>query len=99
VRIPLPKLMRHWRECEFERHLQPRGARFGLRLWAFCARRPRLYRWLANRAARILRLLGGRTGRIRRLPLAKGWSAWRDMPVPEGQTFQQQWAQRTGRSL
>ena len=25
VKIPLPKLMRHWREREFERHLTPRG--------------------------------------------------------------------------
>ena len=25
VRIPLPKLMRHWREREFERHLTPEG--------------------------------------------------------------------------
>ncbi|MGH6961384.1 MAG: LutB/LldF family L-lactate oxidation iron-sulfur protein, partial [Dongiaceae bacterium] len=40
MRIPLPKLMRHWREREFERHLQPAAARYGLRLWAFFARRP-----------------------------------------------------------
>src|SRR5690606_32680493 len=37
VRIPLPKMMRHWREREFERHLQPAAARYGLRLWAFLA--------------------------------------------------------------
>ena len=44
VRIPLPKLMRHWREREFERHLTPRAVRQGLALWSFVARRPRLYR-------------------------------------------------------
>ena len=27
VRIPLPKLMRHWREREFERHLTPSAVR------------------------------------------------------------------------
>ena len=40
VRIPLPKLMRHWREREFERHLNPAAARTGLGVWAFFARRP-----------------------------------------------------------
>ena len=30
VRIPLPKLMRHWREREFERHLTPATVRSGL---------------------------------------------------------------------
>ena len=40
VRIPLPSLMRHWREREFERHLTPRAVRQGLALWSFVARRP-----------------------------------------------------------
>src|SRR5207248_5599135 len=31
VRIPLPNLMRHWREREFERHLSPATARSGLK--------------------------------------------------------------------
>ena len=30
MRIPLPKLMRHWREREFERHLTPATVRSGL---------------------------------------------------------------------
>ncbi len=37
VRIPLPKLMRHWREREFERHLTPATVRSGLPLWGFFA--------------------------------------------------------------
>src|SRR3984957_7139135 len=40
VKIPLPGLMRHWREREFERHLTPKGVRQGLALWGFFARRP-----------------------------------------------------------
>ena len=40
VRIPLPKLMRHWREREFERHLTPGAVRTNLALWGFFARRP-----------------------------------------------------------
>ena len=43
VRIPLPKLMRHWREREFERHLSPATVRTGLAAWGFLATRPRLY--------------------------------------------------------
>jgi L-lactate dehydrogenase complex protein LldF len=91
VRIPLPKLMRHWREREFEKHLTPSAARFGLKIWASLARRPALYRVVAGLAARSLRLIGGKSGRIRHLPLASGWTAWRDMPAPQGKTFQQQW--------
>ena len=91
VRIPLPKLMRHWREREFEKNLQPSSARMGLKLWVYCARHPRLYRWCANLGARLLAMLGGKSKRIKRLPLVKGWTAWRDMPAPPGKTFQQQW--------
>ena len=40
VKIPLPKLMRHWREREFERHLTPGAQRSNLNLWAWFARRP-----------------------------------------------------------
>ncbi|MDQ2696390.1 MAG: LutB/LldF family L-lactate oxidation iron-sulfur protein [Pseudomonadota bacterium] len=94
VRIPLPGLMRHWREREYEQHLQPAAMRFGLRTWAFFARRPRLYRLLARLGARALKVMGGKDRRIRRLPLAGGWTAWRDMPAPQGRTFQEQWAAR-----
>ena len=34
VKIPLPNLMRHWREREFERHLTPHAVRTNLALWA-----------------------------------------------------------------
>jgi L-lactate dehydrogenase complex protein LldF len=87
VKIPLPGLMRHWREREFERHLTPSTARTNLKLWAWFAQRPPLYR-LATRAAALgLNLLGGRKGRFRSLPFAGGWTAGRDLPAPEGDTF------------
>ncbi len=94
VQIPLPKLMRHWREREFEQHLTPMPTRFGLGVWAFFAKRPKLYRRAASFAAWALRRLAGGAGRIKCLPLAKGWTAWRDLPAPPGRTFQQQWAAR-----
>ncbi len=93
MRIPLPKMMRHWREKEFERHLQPTPARFGLGAWAFLARRPRLYRWASRAAAAALRAFGRGKGRIASLPFVGGWTDWRDLPAPEpGGTFMARYA-------
>ena len=94
MRIPLPRLMRHWRTQEFERHLTPRTVRSGLRLWAFFARRPALYRRMSGLGARLLGLLAGKRGRLRRLPLAGGWTRHRDLPAPEGRSFQALWRER-----
>ncbi len=94
MRIPLPKMMRHWREREFERHLTPAAARAGLGLWAFVARRPRLYRLASGLKARLLAALGGKHGRFARVPLAGGWTAHRDLPAPEGRSFMDLWAAR-----
>ncbi|MEX0589451.1 MAG: LutB/LldF family L-lactate oxidation iron-sulfur protein [Xanthobacteraceae bacterium] len=94
VRIPLPKLMRHWREREFERHLSPATVRWGLGFWAAFARRPWLYRPATRLAMKMLALFGGSRGRIHWLPLAGGWTRHRDFPVPERDTFQAQWKQR-----
>lgn len=91
VRIPLPKLMRHWREDEFSKHLSPKAVRWGLGSWAFFAKRPALYRWLAKGSNTFLRLMAGKKGRIKRLPLAGGWTDWRDMPAPSGKTFMEQY--------
>jgi L-lactate dehydrogenase complex protein LldF len=93
MHIPLPKMMRHWREREFERGLNPAAQRYGLKFWAFLARRPTLYRWAASVAIPVLSALGGRKGRLRSLPLAGGWTKHREMPAPEGKTFMQQWRQ------
>ena len=94
MRIPLPKMMRHWREREFERHLQPARMRLALKGWAFLARRPALYRIGARIAAFLLGLAGRRRGAFRSLPLAGGWTMSRDLPAPEGATFQAQWRAR-----
>jgi L-lactate dehydrogenase complex protein LldF len=95
VRIPLPSLMRHWREREFERHLTPRAVRQGLALWSFMARRPRLYRRLTTLANRVLALFGRAQGRYQTLPLAGGWTRFRDFPAPPpGGTFHAQWRGR-----
>ena len=87
VRIPLPALMRRWRNVARERRLGK--GRAALAAWAWTARRPRLYRVVARLAARALKAIGGR--RIGRLPLAREWTAARDLPKPEGRSFIDRW--------
>ncbi|MFK8032895.1 MAG: LutB/LldF family L-lactate oxidation iron-sulfur protein [Hyphomicrobiales bacterium] len=94
MRIPLPKMMRHWREKEFERHITPGGIRRGLGIWAFVAKRPKLYHAGTKLVIGVLGKFAGKSGAFKKLPLAGGWTKHRDLPAPEGQTFQQQWAER-----
>jgi L-lactate dehydrogenase complex protein LldF len=98
MRIPLPKMMRHYREREFERGLLPRAVRSGLGAWAFVVKRPWLYHRAARIAMRALGLLGRRRGSFHNLPLAAGWTATREFPAPQGKTFQHLWAQGRGRA-
>jgi L-lactate dehydrogenase complex protein LldF len=87
VKIPLPNLMRHWREREFERHLTPPAMRYGLGFWAFFAKRPALYRLGTRATALLLGFAGRKTGRFARLPFAGAWTKTRDFPAPEGDSF------------
>ncbi|MBS0221548.1 MAG: iron-sulfur cluster-binding protein [Proteobacteria bacterium] len=97
VRIPLPGLMRHWREREFERHLTPRAVRQGLALWSWLVRRPKLYRRVTQVANRLLSTFGRAEGRYHALPLASGWTRFRDFPAPPaGGTFHAQWVRHGG---
>ena len=94
MRIPLPRLLRHWREKEFEKHLQPAAVRSGLGVLGFFARRPKLYHAATALAARVLRNRGHGTGRMSSLPFAGGWTRYRDFPAAQGKTFQQMWKER-----
>jgi L-lactate dehydrogenase complex protein LldF len=96
VRIPLPGMMRHWREREFERRLSPAPLRYGLGFWAFFASRPALYRMATGLAARAMHLASRNKGRFASLPFAGGWTNYRDLAAPEGATFQSQWRARSG---
>jgi L-lactate dehydrogenase complex protein LldF len=91
MKIPLPKLMRHWREKEFERALTPAVQRWGLRTWAFFATRPALYRLATRLGMATLGAVGRRRGRFKTLPFAYGWTKHRDMPAPAGRTFMDQY--------
>jgi L-lactate dehydrogenase complex protein LldF len=94
MRIPLPKMMRHWREREFERGLNPATQRGGLKFWAFFARRPALYRLATSLFIPMLAAISPRKGRFSSLPLAGGWTRYRDFPAPERRTFMQQARER-----
>jgi L-lactate dehydrogenase complex protein LldF len=96
MRIPLPKMMRHWREREFERHLSPATVRSGLGVWAFFATRPALYRLTTDLAMRAMHLAGRGRGRFSWLPFAGGWTKYRDLTAPQGATFQSRWRARSG---
>jgi L-lactate dehydrogenase complex protein LldF len=91
MQIPLPRILRYWRERAFEARLGPERERLAIALWAFIAARPRLYRRLARLLFGLLAIVGRRRGRFRWLPLAKGWTDFRDMPAPEGGTFVGLW--------
>ncbi len=94
MRIPLPKMMRHWREREFARGLNPAVQRYGLKAWAFFAKRPWLYRFAVSMGIPFLSMAAPKSGRFKRLPFAGGWTKYRDLPAPESRTFIQQWNQR-----
>jgi L-lactate dehydrogenase complex protein LldF len=88
VKIPLPGLMRHWREREFERHLTPSSIRSNLGIWAWFAKRPAAYRAVTRMGIGALSMLARGKGAFRWLPFAGGWTEGRDLPAPEpGGTF------------
>ena len=97
VRIPLPKMLRHWREREFAQAPNAVAGGLALALWAFFASSPTRYRFasaLGRIALKALaRLQGGSW--IKRLPaLAGGWTKERDMGISGGASFQAQWHKR-----
>jgi L-lactate dehydrogenase complex protein LldF len=85
--IPLPDMMRAWRERDFKRGNPPFSERLALRLWAFAAKRPRLYHALAKLTARFMARRARGRGRLNRVPFAKAWTVTRDLPAPAGKTF------------
>lgn len=95
MRIPLPGLMRKLRQDEFKSKLSPGHFRLGLKIWAWLACRPVIYRVTIKMAIKLLRGFGSSKGRISYFPLAKGWTNGRDMPLPESRSFQSLWRNRS----
>ncbi len=94
LQIPIPKLLRRWRDRENREGLSSPRSRASLALWAFVARRPWLYHFAARLLARSLYLLSRGRGRFHRLPMMNSWTKNRDLPAPQGATFQALYARR-----
>ena len=94
--IPLPDMMRAWRERDFARGNPPLASGSSLKLWAFAARRPRLYHALAGRDDAASRAARGRARPIEPpAPRRRPGLATRDLPAPQGKTFQQLYTRST----
>ncbi|MFA9440434.1 LutB/LldF family L-lactate oxidation iron-sulfur protein [Uliginosibacterium sp. sgz301328] len=97
VKIPLPEMLRELRHLQHRNRLGPRLQYRALGLWRWVALRPGLYQFGNRLAARMLAWMGGKRRRIGSLPIANGWTAMRDLPAPEGQTFIEQWQAQRGK--
>lgn len=94
MKIPLPELLRKWRQRQVEQRLNKQSQRFGLGIWAFFARRPWLYRIASRLGGWALRVRAGNRGRLDRWPFASGWTSVRDLAAPSGsggETFMVAW--------
>jgi L-lactate dehydrogenase complex protein LldF len=94
MHIPLPKMMRHWRERDFAGKPASSIPKLALRGWAFFAKRPRLYRLAAGLGLPVMSLLAGRKRKFSSLPLAGAWTQYRDLAAPAPRSFHSLWQKR-----
>ena len=94
MQIPLPGLLRKWRMRAHEAQAPgttPWQGRLALRAWGWLARHPRLYQLAARLGVGIARGFWARYGRLVGAPFTSAWTRYRDLPAPEGGTFQARW--------
>jgi L-lactate dehydrogenase complex protein LldF len=95
--IPLPDLLRDLRAEENARKISSPHWRLGIRMHAWLTRQPRLYHFLTGIAVNLMRRLSSKTGAIKNIPFAGGFSSQRDFPAPEGSTFMRQYQKSSSR--
>jgi L-lactate dehydrogenase complex protein LldF len=93
VDIPLPTLLRGWRAKSWRGEMEPATTQRAIKLWAFAAARPKLYRLGQTFALPLIRLFA-KGGWISSMPLASGWTSARDLPKPPTSSFMAQYARR-----
>ncbi len=91
MRIPIPKLLRRWREEEFKNIPLSKPRRLFMVIWAKIASNVPIYRATSRLAVIYLVLFGKIIGKINRLPLGRGWTLCRDFPIPQGESFLSQY--------
>ena len=91
VRIPLPRLLRNWRFKIYDQGLLGRKFSLGLAIWAFLAKRPKLYQFIVRWLILLLSLGANKQKLYKILPGLNTWTQSRDFPVPQGKTFMRQW--------
>ena len=95
VRIPLPKLMRFWRNKEGAAKLNSLTMRWGLKLWAMLNQYPLIYRAVTGAGVALLSRIGSDRRFLNSLPgIAGNWTKYRDFGKPQGRTFMSQWRER-----
>jgi L-lactate dehydrogenase complex protein LldF len=95
VDIPLPTLLRGWRDRSWREGLEPAAMRFGMGVFTFVASRPWAVPARGTVAVRVMRLFS-RGGWIRSMPGLGAWTQHRDFPAPEGRTFMARYASGEG---
>jgi L-lactate dehydrogenase complex protein LldF len=93
VDIPLPTLLRGWRDRSWREGLEPVSVRAGIGLFAFVASRPWLYHKATAAAVQVMRLFN-RHGRLKGMPFIGAWTRHRDFPAPAAKTFMQMYQDR-----
>jgi L-lactate dehydrogenase complex protein LldF len=88
VNIPLPTLLRGWRNRSWREGLEPASTRGGIQLFAALAARPWLFHLATGIAVRVMQLFK-RDGQLQGLPLIGAWTRHRDFPAPAKATFMQ----------
>lgn len=94
VKIPLPDLLRKLRVKAFNNKLPALSSRWFVKSYMWLIQHPKLYAFVTGVAINLLSLFAGNKGKFSALPFASGWTTNRDMPAPQGKSFQQQWAKR-----
>lgn len=93
VNIPLPTLLRGWRNRSWREGLEPTSARLGIGLFAMVASRPWLFHFGTAMAVRVMRLFK-RGGLLQGMPLIGAWTKYRDFPAPAKATFMQMYREQ-----
>ena len=97
VRLDIPRMLLALRD-EIEREAPTsRSLSTAMKLFAWAASRPAIYRFGAGAARRVLRRLQ-KNGWITRAPgPASAWTEFRDLKAPAAKTFQELWRERQRR--